>query len=63
VKKREPDLLVVTPGIRPDRSRDDQRQVTTAHEALSGGADLIVVGRPITASSDPVAAAAALAAD
>lgn len=57
-----PELLKVTPGIRPPGgSLDDQRRVATPQEALQRGADLLVIGRPITAAPDPVAAAAALA--
>jgi len=42
-------LLVVTPGIRPDgSSADDQKRTTSPREAISHGADYLVVGRPIT---------------
>ncbi len=58
-----PDLLRVTPGIRRQPGGDDQTRTATAAEALSRGADLLVVGRPITGAADPVAAAAALAAE
>ena len=52
------DFLVVTPGIRPAWSvDDDQRRVTTPSEAVAAGADILVIGRPITASGDPVRAA------
>jgi len=51
-------LVVVTPGIRPAGSgSDDQKRVATPNEAIKEGADLLVVGRPITAASDPIAAA------
>lgn len=50
------DFLAVTPGIRYlDGSKDDQHRITTPNLAASLGADYIVVGRPITAASDPVA--------
>ena len=51
------DFLTVTPGIRfKDSSVDDQVRVTDPAMARELGSDFIVVGRPITASSDPVAA-------
>ena len=47
-------FLTVTPGIRPaEINRDDQKRITTPAEALSLGSDFLVIGRPITASSDP----------
>ena len=50
-------FLTVTPGIRfADASADDQVRVTTPAMARSLGSDFIVVGRPITAAADPVAA-------
>jgi orotidine-5'-phosphate decarboxylase len=53
--------LLVVPGIRSDGSaRDDQRRTLSAREAMDTGADMIVVGRPITASGDPAGAARAL---
>ena len=52
-----PDFLTVTPGIRfADSAADDQRRVMTPEKARLGGSDYIVVGRPITAAADPVAA-------
>lgn len=52
------DFLLVTPGIRPKTaSFGDQKRVLTPAEALKAGADYLVIGRPITGSSDPVAAA------
>jgi len=50
-------FLTVTPGIRfADGERGDQKRVMTPAQAKKAGADYIVVGRPITASEDPVAA-------
>ena len=50
-------FLTVTPGIRfADGNADDQVRITTPARALEIGSDYIVVGRPITASSDPVSA-------
>ncbi len=58
-----PDVLLVTPGVRPaGQGSDDQARVATPEEALEAGADLLVIGRPITSASDPGAAAAAIAA-
>jgi orotidine-5'-phosphate decarboxylase len=52
------DLLIVTPGIRPAGSaRGDQTRIATPRAAREAGADYVVVGRPITQSEDPVAAA------
>ena len=53
-----PELLVVTPGVRPDWSaKNDQARAATPAEALQAGASHIVCGRPITAADDPHAAA------
>jgi len=53
-----PGFLIVTPGIRlPGGGTDDQERVMTPDHAIGAGADYIVVGRPITQASDPVAAA------
>jgi orotidine-5'-phosphate decarboxylase len=54
------DLLVVTPGIRPEWGgvkQDDQKRVVTPFEAIRAGADFIVVGRPIRTAVDPAKAA------
>jgi orotidine-5'-phosphate decarboxylase len=59
-----PQIILITPGVRPaGHARDDQARVATPQDALSAGADLIVLGRPITGAADPGAAAAAIAAD
>ena len=51
------DFLTVTPGVRfAESDRGDQKRVTTPAQAKTLGSDYIVVGRPITASADPVAA-------
>ena len=50
-------FLTVTPGIRfADAAADDQVRITTPARAREIGSDFIVVGRPVTAAEDPVAA-------
>jgi len=57
-------FVIVTPGIRPsDSNRNDQQRVMTPQDAVRGGVDYIVVGRPIIEAKDPVAAARAIVAD
>jgi orotidine-5'-phosphate decarboxylase len=57
------DIMLITPGVRPaGADNNDQARVATPAEALRSGADLLVIGRPITAAADPGAAAAAIAA-
>lgn len=52
------DFLIVSPGIRPlADSKDDQRRVVTPTDAIKAGADVLVVGRPITRACDPATAA------
>ena len=58
-----PDITLITPGVRPAGSEaNDQARIATPEEALRAGANLLVIGRPITAAPDPGAAAAAIAA-
>ncbi|MFM8515560.1 MAG: orotidine-5'-phosphate decarboxylase [Actinomycetota bacterium] len=58
-----PDVTLITPGVRPAGGpAQDQARVTTPEQALAEGADLLVIGRPITEAPDPGAAAAVLAA-
>jgi orotidine-5'-phosphate decarboxylase len=56
-----PDMLLVTPGIRPSGSEaGDQKRIMTPAEAITAGADYLVVGRPIVQAADPKAAAEAI---
>jgi orotidine-5'-phosphate decarboxylase len=55
-------FVLVTPGVRPaGDSAGDQKRVMTPSEALAQGADYLVIGRPITAAADPMAALDAIA--
>ncbi len=55
------DFLIVTPGVRPSfASVDDQKRIMTPADAVKGGADYLVIGRPIAAAKDPVAACEAI---
>lgn len=56
--------LIVTPGVRPAGSgADDQKRVATPAQALRMGADHVVIGRPVWAARDPVAATEAILAE
>jgi orotidine-5'-phosphate decarboxylase len=56
-----PAWLIVTPGVRPaSAAADDQARVATPTAACRAGADYVVVGRPITGTPDPAAAARAV---
>ena len=60
----EGQLKLVVPGIRPAGSpQDDQKRTLAPAEAIARGADILVVGRPITKAADPRAAALAMAAE
>jgi orotidine-5'-phosphate decarboxylase len=55
------DVVLLTPGVRPaGADLHDQARVATPEQALADGADLLVIGRPITGADDPGAAAEAL---
>lgn len=57
-------FLLITPGIRPfGTAKEDQQRVLTPREAIVGGANYLVIGRPITAASDPMAALEAIEAE
>lgn len=51
------DFTLVTPGVRPaTAAKDDQQRIATPRQAIAGGADYIVIGRPVTRAPDPLAA-------
>jgi len=57
------DFKLVVPGIRPAGSAvGDQKRVMTPQDAVDAGADVLVIGRPITQAADPAEAARAIAA-
>ena len=56
------DITLITPGVRPaGAATQDQARVATPEQALADGADLLVMGRPITGAADPALAAAHIA--
>lgn len=57
------DIVLITPGVRPaGAALGDQQRVATPEQAIADGADLLVIGRPITGAPDVAEAAAAIAA-
>ena len=65
-RQRFPEATLMVPGIRPASlgvQSDDQSRVATPHSAVADGADLLVIGRPITQAEDPRAAADAIASE
>jgi orotidine-5'-phosphate decarboxylase len=57
-----PDMTLVVPGIRPAWAEaGDQKRFMTPKEALRAGADLLVIGRPITGATNPADAARRIA--
>jgi orotidine-5'-phosphate decarboxylase len=57
-----PEPVLVTPGVRPTGSGDDEHaRAATPAETIADGSDLLVIGRPITQADDPVAAVKAIA--
>ena len=59
-----PGMQLVTPGIRPAGAAvGDQKRIMTPALAIAGGADRLVVGRPVTEAADPAAAAEAIVGD
>ena len=60
---RKPDFRLVVPGIRPaGAASQDQKRIMTPADAVDAGADILVIGRPITGAGDPVSAARSIAA-
>ena len=58
------EMAIVTPGVRPIGSAaGDQKRTLSPGEAIKAGADYLVVGRPVTAAPDPLAAASAIVAE
>ncbi|MGN7678323.1 MAG: orotidine-5'-phosphate decarboxylase [Anaplasma sp.] len=56
IRKRHPELKLVVPGVRLNVDVNDHKRVKTPIEALSDGANYLVIGRPITQSPNPYAA-------
>ena len=53
----KPDFKLVTPGIRPAGSnQDDQKRIMTPYDAIQAGSDYLVIGRPITKADNPLQA-------
>ena len=64
VRTAWPDAMIVVPGVRPaGGAAGDQKRIMTPRQAVAAGATILVIGRPITAAGDPVAAAAGIARD
>ena len=59
-----PDMLIVTPGIRPAGvATGDQKRIMSPAEAIKAGADYLVAGRPVSGADDPAAAAESIVKD
>jgi len=57
-----PDFKLIVPGIRPEwAAKGDQKRIMTPSDAVKAGADVLVIGRPITQADDPVEAARKIA--
>ena len=52
IKEIAPNLKCFTPGIRMEKTKDDQKRTMTANEAIKEGSDCLIIGRPIT-KGDP----------
>ena len=54
-RKIKNNFIMVTPGIRPDASgEDDQKRVATISQAVKAGSDFLVIGRPILKAAEPL---------
>jgi orotidine-5'-phosphate decarboxylase len=51
------EISLITPGIRPSATDDDQKRTMSPKDAIAAGADFLVIGRPITRAIDPRSAA------
>ena len=61
LKNSFPELQLIVPGIRSSFDQtNDQKRILSAKEAIDNGADILVIGRPITEAPDPAKAAEAL---
>ncbi|MEU6191015.1 orotidine-5'-phosphate decarboxylase [Nocardia sp. NPDC004573] len=64
IRSAAPDILTVVPGIRPAGSPvHDQQRIATPAEAIRSGANILVLGRAVTAADNPAVAAEAIAAE
>ena len=55
LRKSYKNLIFVTPGIRlPNENKDDQKRIESPKFAVEAGSDILVIGRPITKSKDPL---------
>jgi orotidine-5'-phosphate decarboxylase len=62
IRRVAPELVAVVPGIRPaGAGSDDQARAATPEAAVANGANVLVIGRPVSRADDPRAAAAAIA--
>ena len=60
VKRARPDFVTIVPGVRlADGDRNDQARVGTPEAVAAAGADVLVVGRAVTAAADPARGRAA----
>jgi orotidine-5'-phosphate decarboxylase len=53
LRRNFPDCILITPGIRLEEGKDDQRRTMSPAEAITAGSDYLVIGRPITEADSP----------